>query len=180
MSPTITIRPAEPADAQAIASVQTASWRTTYTGLVPDEFLANMDVNRRAAVWHTWLTDSNHRQCFFVAETSDREVVGFASGGPERDAHPTYKGEIFAIYILDTHQGQGIGRRLVQAVAEWLHNQHYHTMLIWVLAGNTIGIGFYEALGGQRVTSKNIEIGGETLEEIAYGWLDITPLLPSA
>lgn len=179
MPPTITIRPAEPADAQAIASVQTVSWRTTYAGLVPDEFLANMDVNRRAAVWHTWLTDSSRRQCFFVAEDSDGQVVGFASGGPERDGNPVYKGELSAIYILEAYHGQGIGRRLVQAVADWLHNQHYHNMIIWVLAGNSSGIGFYEAIGGQRVGSKNIEIGGETLEEIAYGWLDITPLLPS-
>ncbi len=175
----INIRPSEPADAQVIASVQTASWRTTYAGLVPAEFLANMDVNRRAAVWHTWLTDSSRRQCIFVAETADGEVVGFASGGPERDGDPIYKGELSAIYILDSYHGQGIGRRLVQAVAAWLNQQHYHTMLIWVLAGNKTGIGFYEAIGGQRINSKNIEIGGESLEEYAYGWLDLTPLLPT-
>jgi L-amino acid N-acyltransferase YncA len=177
MSPTITIRPAEPADAQAIASVQTASWRTTYATLVPMQFLASMDVNRRAAVWHTWLTDSSSRQCIFVAEDKDGQVVGFASGGPEREGHPIYKGELSAIYILDTYHGQGIGRRLVQAVAGWLNQQHYHNMLIWVLAGNTIGIGFYEAIGGQRVASKFIEIGGANLEEYAYGWLDLTPFL---
>ncbi len=176
--PSINIRPAEPADAQAIASVQTASWRTTYAGLVPTEFLENMDVNRRAEVWHTWLTDSSRRQCFVVAEDADGQVVGFASGGPERDADPIYKGELSAIYILDAYHGQGIGRRLVQAVVMWLTQNHYHTMLIWVLAGNNIGIGFYEAIGGQRINSKSIEIGGETLEEYAYGWLDLTPLLP--
>ncbi|MBI1279043.1 MAG: GNAT family N-acetyltransferase [Anaerolineaceae bacterium] len=174
----IHIRPAEPPDAQAIADVQTASWRTTYAGLMPDEFLVSIDVNRRAEVWHTWLTDSSRRYCFFVAEDADGQVVGFASGGPERDGHPVYKGELSAIYILEAYHGQGIGRRLVQAVVEWLIEHHYHNMLIWVLGTNKIGIGFYEALGGQRVGSKNTEIGGETLEEIAYGWLDITPLLP--
>ncbi len=175
----ITIRRAEPADAQAIAIVQTASWRTTYAGLVPAEFLANMDVSRRAAVWHTGLTDSARRYCYFVAEDSDGQVVGFACGGPERDGHPIYKGELMAIYILDAYQKQGIGRRLVQAVAGWLRENHYHNMIIWVLAGNSTGIHFYEAIGGQRISSKTINIGGEDLEEFSYGWPDLTPLLPT-
>src|SRR6185369_9238460 len=114
-SPTITIRRAEPADAQAIASVQTASWRITYAGLVPADFLANMDVGRRAAAWHTGLTDSTRRYCYFVAEDAEGQVVGFASGGPERDGDPIYKGELSAIYILDAYHKQGIGRKLVQA-----------------------------------------------------------------
>jgi GNAT superfamily N-acetyltransferase len=176
--PTINIRRAEPADAQAIATVQTASWRTTYAGLIPANFLANMDISRRAAVWHTGLTDSTRRSCYFVAEDADGQVVGFASGGPERDGHPIYKGELSAIYLLDAFQKQGIGRRLVQAVAAWLVENHYHTMIIWVLAGNTNGIAFYEGIGGQRVGSKTIAIGGENLEEYSYGWLDLTPLLP--
>ncbi|MBA3871050.1 MAG: GNAT family N-acetyltransferase [Anaerolineae bacterium] len=176
MSPTINIRRAEPADAQAIATVQTASWRTTYAGLIPAEFLASMDIGRRAAVWHTGLTDSTRRHCYFVAEDADGQVVGFASGGPEREGHPIYKGELSAIYLLDSYQKQGIGRRLVQAVAGWLHENHYHNMLIWVLAGNTQGIQFYEAIGGQRIDSKTINIGGENLEEYSYGWLDLTLL----
>lgn len=173
----ITIRPAEPADAHAIAHVQTASWRTTYSGLISAEFLANMDVARRAAVWHSGLTDRYNRNCFFVAEDASGEVVGFAIGGPERDADPVYKGELMAIYLLDSHQQQGIGRRLVQAVAARLAEQHYHTMNVWVLAGNTKGVQFYKALGGQYVSSKTISIGGDDLEEHSYGWLDLTPLL---
>jgi GNAT superfamily N-acetyltransferase len=179
MSPTFTIRPAEPIDAQAIARVQTETWRSTYAELVPIQFLANMDVNRRTEVWHTWLTDSSHRQCYFVAEDAEGQVVGFASGGPERDGHPVYKGELYAIYILDAYHGKGIGRHLVQAVVEWLTEHHYHNMLIWVLEGNQTGIGFYEAMGGQFVGSKNIEIGGAALQERGYGWLDLTPLLPT-
>ncbi|MCA0458079.1 MAG: GNAT family N-acetyltransferase [Chloroflexi bacterium] len=172
-----TIRPAEPADAHAIAHIQTETWRTTYAGLISADFLANMDVNRRAAVWHNGLTDPNNRNCFFVAEAVGGDVVGFAIGGPERDANPTYKGELMAIYLLDSHQRQGIGRRLVQAVAGWLDAHHYHTMLVWVLAGNAKGIQFYESIGGAYISTKTIHIGGDDLQEQAYGWLDLAPLL---
>ena len=178
MTPLITIRPAAPADAQAIADVQVASWRSTYAGIVSDEFLAAMDVNRRAEAWHTGLTDSARRSGYFVAEDESGQVIGFAVGGPERGGQSAYKGELFAIYILESHHNQGVGRRLVQAVAAWLHDHHYRNMIIWVLADNAAGIGFYEALGGQRVASKKIDIGGNALDEYGYGWPDLSPFIP--
>ena len=45
-------------------------------------------------------------------------------------------------------------------------------MLVWVLADNP-SRHFYEALGGQYVSAKQIEIGGAMLDEVSYGWRDI-------
>jgi hypothetical protein len=45
-------------------------------------------------------------------------------------------------------------------------------MLVWVLAKNPAR-KFYEALGGQFLRTKQVMIGGATLEEVAYGWTDI-------
>ncbi len=45
-------------------------------------------------------------------------------------------------------------------------------MLVRVLAENPAR-KFYEALGGQLLKAKPIEIGGATLDEVAYGWTDI-------
>jgi len=49
-------------------------------------------------------------------------------------------------------------------------------MLVWVLAENP-SRAFYDALGGIVVNSKMIEIGGRELQEVAYGWSDIHPLV---
>lgn len=43
-------------------------------------------------------------------------------------------------------------------------------MLVWVLADNRLGRGFYEALGATLVTERPVEIGGTSLLEVAYGW----------
>jgi hypothetical protein len=45
-------------------------------------------------------------------------------------------------------------------------------MLVWVLAKNPYR-KFYDKLGGKYIRSKEIEIGGTTYEEVAYGWKDL-------
>ncbi len=45
------------------------------------------------------------------------------------------------------------------------------SMLAWVLAENPSQL-FYEAAGGRLLGSQDIQIGGVTLEEVAYGWDD--------
>lgn len=45
------IRPARMADADAIARVHVDSWRTTYPGIVPDDYLATMSYEQRSGVW---------------------------------------------------------------------------------------------------------------------------------
>ncbi len=47
---------------------------------------------------------------------------------------------------------------------------------IWVFAQNP-SRRFYEALGGQYLKSAQFEIGGATLEEVAYGWEDVSVLV---
>ena len=42
------IRPATPADANALAKLHIDSWRAAYRGLVPDPHLASLDYDRRA------------------------------------------------------------------------------------------------------------------------------------
>jgi hypothetical protein len=46
-------------------------------------------------------------------------------------------------------------------------------MLIWVIEENP-ACRFYEALGGKRIDTRDSEIGGKKLREIAYGWEDIS------
>ena len=41
------IREASPTDAAAIARVHVDSWRTTYAGIVPADYLANLSYTRR-------------------------------------------------------------------------------------------------------------------------------------
>ena len=176
----IRVRAADPADAGPIARVQVDSWRTTYAGIAPDDYLANLSYRDRESTWTDILSAGRPCESNFVAETDGGEIVGFAGGGPEREGNPAYLGEIYAVYLLEDYQRAGVGRRLVSAVAGQLLVDGFRSMLVWVLEENRPACRFYEALGGTRVGRKTTTIGGADLAEISYGWSDVGALAVDA
>ncbi|KDE48559.1 GNAT family acetyltransferase [Geobacillus sp. CAMR12739] len=166
------IRKATWVDALAIASVHVESWKTTYSGIVPDAYLETLSVGEKQPLWEKVLSQSGHS--VFVAEENGR-VVGFISGGPNRAADgpiAKYDGELYAIYLLKEVQGKGLGRQLVQALTRDLAKKGIQSMAVWVLADNP-SRGFYERLGGEKVAEERVEIGGKALWEWCYGWRDV-------
>ena len=168
------IREARVEDAEGIARVHVDSWRTTYRGLMADEVLDGLSYERREQMWLRIL--SGDKNFTFVAEDEAGRIVGFIDGGLEREGDAVYKGELYAIYLLEEYQGSGLGRRLPRALVEKLIEAGFSTMLVWVLVTNPAR-HFYEALGGQLVKMKKDERDGYTLDEAAYGWLDIHAIL---
>ncbi len=172
----VTIREASPADAGSIARVHIDSWRTTYAGIVPAEYLAGFSYQRRESRWYETITANQPTESIFVAEEGGY-VVGFASGGPERDGDTTYRGELYTVYLLEEHQSRGLGRQLVSAVAQRLLADGFSSMLLWVLEDNYGARRFYDLLGGDLVGRKTVAIGGRDLVEVSYGWKDIAGLV---
>lgn len=168
----ISIRSAVVEDASAIATVHVAAWKETYRGIVPEEFLNNLSIQRRTQQWESSLSDEEstyHRA--FVAEM-DGQVVGFSNYGLPQEKNSGFDGELFAIYILQFAHKQGIGKLLVEAVVRGMRDLGYKSMMVWVLRDNPAR-GFYERLGGVYLYEKPIDIGGVQLMEAAYGWRDL-------
>ncbi|MEH2382449.1 MAG: GNAT family N-acetyltransferase [Nostoc sp.] len=165
------IREANLADAPAIAKVHIDAWRTTYSNLMPAKFLADLSYKERETKWVKILSNIAQDNFTYVAEDEIGQIVGFANGGQERTSDRLYEGELYAIYILEKYQHQGLGHRLVSSVATRLLQSDISSMLVWVLADNP-AVHFYQSLGGQQVYQKQIEIGTVQLVEVAYGWTD--------
>ncbi len=161
------VRPAVLEDAEAIARVHVASWRTTYRGLLPDDFLASLGEEPYTDRWRRVMGGRSSR--VFVVEENG-EIVGFASCGHERAGEIGFAGELYAIYVLDSAQRHGHGRELVRAVAGALREMRLKDMIVWVLRDNLAARHFYERLGSAYVRSQPITIGTATLEEVSYGW----------
>ncbi len=152
------IREARLEDASAIARVHIDAWQETYQGIIPDTYLAQLSYEKRTKQWEQTLVD----QRVYVA-VSGEEVVGFAQGGPNRsDAR---EGELYAIYVLQASQGQGLGKALFQRIAEDL--AEYETMQVSVLRDNP-ACRFYERFGGQVFKESMIERVGVELVQRVY------------
>lgn len=167
----ISIRLATPNDAVAIAHVHVESWRTTYAGIVPEEYLAGLDESLRVKLWQEWLGGG---AVILVAERK-AAIVGFVHAGKIRESIETADAEIYSLYLLREAQGRGIGRCLLHEVALVLEEQGFKSLGLWVLERNR-SRGFYENCGGRLAASKVIEIGGARLMEVAYWWPDLALL----
>jgi ribosomal protein S18 acetylase RimI-like enzyme len=169
------IREANQSDANGIAKVHVDCWRSTYGGIVPADFLADLSYHESEKFWRDVLIDSNMPGFVYVAVNDEGQIVGYIAGGPEREGNRLYEGELYSIYILKEFQRQGIGRSLTAAASKKLLQSGLKSVMLWTLAVNPYR-GFFEALGGQVVNEETIEIGGSRLVQVAYGWADVSAL----
>lgn len=172
----IHIRAAEPRDAPAMATVYVDSSRSAFAGIVPLEFLENLSYRKAEERWNHVLDDNQHTRKYLVAETQAGNVVGLAGGGPELEDSPTYQAELYLIYLLACYQRQGLGRRLVWALAEELRAVGFQSLLVWTLRDTQGARRFYESLGGEFLESGTTTMGGRDVAEVCYGWRNIADL----
>ncbi len=165
------VRPALESDAEAIAHVHVQSWRTTYTGIVPAEFLAQLNEAERAMQWREWLA----QEVLILVAEIEKQVVGFACGGPIREPVEDCDAELYAIYLLEEAQRSKIGTELLGQIAAALSERGFRSMAVWVLEKNPCKM-FYPKQGGRYALGKEIEIGGAKLTEEAYTWSDLKSL----
>jgi GNAT superfamily N-acetyltransferase len=150
------VRPARAGDAGTLARIQVASWRLGLAGIVPEALLARLTGEEASEAfrdrWREAITNpptSRHRVLAAVTGAPEREVAGFASFGPATDADrwPGTDGEVYELRISPERVGQGHGSRLVQAVADTLTEDGFHTISIWVLETDAALRRFLEPAG---------------------------------
>lgn len=167
-SSAVAIRPAQVADAGAIAEIHVQTWRDAYRGIVPDAHLDALSRSQREEAWGKTLAEGTTH--VLVAETEGR-VVGWIAAGPSRDpdARPG-TGELHAIYIDSRHWRRGVGRLLWQRAEAHLRAQGFAIFTLWVLEENAGARAFYQGLGfgEDRSGRKAIALGGRSLVEMRY------------
>jgi GNAT superfamily N-acetyltransferase len=150
------VRPARAGDADSLVSVQVASWRCGYAGIIPADLLAELTADSAQLVWRDrWLEaienppTSRHRVLVAMSGGSAREMVGFVSAGPatDTDRWPGTDGELYELRVRPDLTGQGHGGRLLHAAADTLAADGFHTLSIWVLDADSALRQFLESAG---------------------------------
>ncbi len=173
-----TVRRATSGDADSIAKVHSENYQATYKGILPDCAVISISVEQRAAFWKETVSSSEALPITLVGCEADGNIAGFVSGGKERTGELECDGELYAVYLAVHAQRRRLGTALVEQFAMNLRGMGYQAMGVCVLEANP-NKKFYEALGGQLATAKEIGRGGETFVEVAYVWEDLGGLLLS-
>ncbi len=69
-----------------------------------------------------------------------------------------------------------MGRQLVSAVVNHFKERGIRSMLVWVMEQNESGVGFYKRMGGKEYIRRTSEFGGSVVDDVAYGWKDLSVL----
>ncbi len=139
---TISIRPAEVEDAEAI-------WAIYNQGI--EDRIATLETELRSPdERRQWMTERGPRHPVIVAE-ADGRVVAWASLNPfnPRGAYD-YVADL-SVYVERDWRGKGVGRRLLERLVALARELDYHKMVLAALPFNAAGLALYQRLGFTRV-----------------------------
>ena len=162
----ITIRRANPTDAEQIAAVHDDAWREAYRGLIPGGELERMIARRGPDWWRRAVAQGSRLLVFSL----HGKIGGYVSYGRNRALSMDFDGEIFELYLLPEYQGMGFGARLFRAGRADLAAHGLDTMLVWTLSDNVRAVEFYRRRGGLEVRRASEHFGGEKLGRLAFGF----------
>ncbi len=163
----IRLREATPNDAATMATVHIEAWRAAYRGLVPDEFLAALDHERRAKRFRGFL-ETGERGTYIIEV--DGVPVGHLTIGPCRDDDLESRsvGEIWGIYLLPAFWRKGIGSEICRRAEAMLSTRGYELVVLWVFEGNGAACCFYEAMGYAADGTMKLIDAGAKLPVVRY------------
>ena len=186
MPDALTIRPAAPNDAQAVARIRVLGWRFAYQGLVPQGYLDSLSIAEDTERMYGYLSqlpqdappkssafglnsgDSGKRS--FMLAVRDDAVLGFChfSAAPNNADRPERAvlgrvmiGRIHSLYVGPDALGQGIGHALMNHALSTFTAWGCKRAHLWVLEGNSRAVSFYERQGWQ--------LTGETKVDRSFG-----------
>jgi ribosomal protein S18 acetylase RimI-like enzyme len=159
------IRTAKVADADAIAALHAASWRSAYRGIFKDSTLGPALDGERRAHWSGKLATMVPDDTVLIADG-----VGFIAVWARGDRG-------FGAYIDNLHvhperRSGGLGRRLLGEAMRRVAGRGEARAYLWVFDANTRAIDFYRRLGGNIVESGFDTVDGLDVPHSRIVWED--------
>jgi 3-deoxy-manno-octulosonate cytidylyltransferase (CMP-KDO synthetase) len=163
----ITYRRASKEDVPAVAKAHVESWQKSFPGIAPQEFLDEMSVETREQAFKQAFEKPGYKM--FVAEDSERGIVGFADFGAPDVKNSRYEAALYAIYLLQEYQRQGIGENLFRLCQKEMISDGFNSMYLDALEASPYR-SFYEKMGGHVKGQGNHFLGDIEYQTVIYGW----------
>ena len=139
----LSLRVAEPSDAEAIAAI--------YNHEVENETSTFDLVPRTVDEQRDWLAARSGAFSVIVAHDAEIGVVGFAALGTYRDRAGYRTTVENSIYVRRDQHRRGIGRLLLARLLDVARDSGFHTVIARIEATSTASLALHESLGFTRV-----------------------------
>ena len=182
MPDALTIRPATPYDAQAIARIRVQGWWFAYQGLISQDYLDSLSVAEDTERMRGYLSQfpqnsppsrsesvqgsSGDEKRLFMLAVRDDVVLGFchfsaAPNNADRAERAVLGrvmiGRIHSLYVGPDALGQGIGHALMNHALSTFTAWGCKRANLWVLEGNSRAISFYKRQGWQLTGGTKVD-----------------------
>lgn len=97
-----------------------------------------------------WFENHGPKYPILVAEKNNL-IVAWASLGKWSDKGAYSDTAEISLYVKEEHQGQGIGRKLCEAILKEGQKAGLHTVIARIVEGNEISINLCKSLGFQHI-----------------------------
>ena len=155
-------------DAEGLAVVHVAAWRSAYHDILPADVIEGM-AQRCHGRWIENLQNNPDRRNL-LCEVHGR-TVGFACFGPTRDqdADCEITAELYALYVAPEYWNQGYGRALWLTALDHARKGEWRDITVWTLEENARARRFYERAGFRlEIMRKLVRLGDQPFPEVRY------------
>lgn len=112
--------------------------------------------------WRRAIRDAESSPNLILVAVEQDQIIGVAAS----EAASPGRAEVGALYVDPAHQRRGVGRELLQAIADHYRGRGVHRLCLAVLTGNGEARRFYDRQGGHVIECRDHEDG----PQVVYQW----------
>ncbi len=167
------LRPATPADTDALAALKLATFRETFIdGFAIPYPPADLALFEQASYSPETVARelADKSKMTWVTE-HDGALIGYAHVGPSKLPHPDVtatSGELYQVYVAGAAQGLGIGKLLLNTVLDYLPKAYPGPIWLGVWSGNLRAQTVYHKLGFAKVGEYQFPVGAWRDDEFIF------------
>lgn len=139
------IRKVQQGDANALAYIQTESWKAAFAGILDAEMLAKCTDIDRATAMYQMLLDENKGNGYLLTVNEKPHCIAYWDAA--RDPEFAGKAELICIHSLPDNWHKGFGSQMMDLVLMDIKKAGYSEVVLWVFRDNLRARAFYEAKG---------------------------------
>lgn len=140
-----TIERVKPGDEEALAYIQTESWKAGFQGILSPDTLRRCTNTEQSTAMYRHLLEQNVGNGYLLKVENKPHCIAWWDAAREQNM-PGYA-ELICIHSLQSQWRKGYGSKMLEAVLRDIAAAGYEKVMLWVFEENIRARRFYEAHG---------------------------------